>query len=80
MRSINTSSSGDGPFLDGYCGPNSSEWVESLHEIESTLAAVPCLEGAPTPPAPNLGLMEVPALEPMEFLLRLGSMLVYLNL
>ena len=41
------------------------------------MAAVPCREGAPTPPPPNLGLMEVPALEPIEFLLRLGSMYVF---
>lgn len=48
-----------------------------VFKMQNTLPAVPCLEGAPTPPAPNLGLMEVPALEPIEFLLRLGSMCVF---
>ena len=37
---------------------------------------MPCLEGATWFPAPNLGLMDVPALEPMEFLLLLGSVLI----
>jgi hypothetical protein len=52
-----------------------------------TFPAVPCLDGAGAfPPAPNLGLIEVPALEPIDILLRLGSIfkifviIVHLNI
>jgi hypothetical protein len=34
---------------------------------------VPCLEGAGPLPAPNLGLIDVPALEPIDCLFEFGS-------
>jgi hypothetical protein len=44
-----------------------------------TLPAVPWREGAGALGAPNLGLMEVPAREPIDILFRLGSIFKCFN-
>lgn len=75
LGTIDTTAGSQWALLDLNSGTDSTERIQSLNYWRFTLMAVPCLETAPCW-APNLGLMEVPAREPIDILLRFGSMIL----
>lgn len=78
LGTVDTATCGQWSLLDFDCCSDSSQRIKSLNHWKFTLMAVPCRETAACW-APNLGLIEVPALDPMDILFRFGSIFQILN-